>query len=225
MDSGVRTVDSVRRTAWIRLVLLVVLSSAVSALLLGALGRAAAASETGAKVTPRATWAPPLPAPLRVVRPFRAPANRYAPGHRGVDLAGSAGTAVRAPGPGRVRFAGRLIHRGVVSVDSGGFRFSYEPVRPLVRAGQQVSAGTLLGLLEPGHPGCSVCLHWGVRLGERYLDPMSGLATRIRLLPLDGVPVGSAARVRRRDGLLGGGVPVTLPVAAGLGLAVLALRR
>src|SRR3954454_5080853 len=194
MDSGARTVDSPGRVARIRLARLVLLvllfvlvAMATSALLLGVLGRPAVASETGAGATSRAAWVAPLPAPLRVARPFRAPANRYSAGHRGVDLAASAGAAVRAPGPGRVRFAGRLVDRGVVSVDSGGLRFSYEPVRPLVRAGQQVAAGTVLGVLEPGHPGCSVCLHWGVRLGERYLDPIPSFASRVRLLPLVGV--------------------------------------
>ena len=54
---------------------------------------------------------------------------------------------------------------------------------------------------------------------------IAGFASRVRLLPLVGVPAASAARVRRRGGMAGGGVPVALPVAAGLGLAALALRR
>jgi hypothetical protein len=123
-----------------------------------------------------------------------------------------------------VRFAGRLVDRGVVSVDSGGLRFTYEPVHPLVRVGQQVAAGSVLGLLEPGHPGCSTCLHWGVRSGREYLDPLRPVRIAIRLLPLDGQPV--AAEPERPTRLpRDGPPPVVLPATAGLALAALALRR
>lgn len=136
-----------------------------------------------------ARWAPPLPRPLTVVRGFDDPPP-YAPGHRGVDLAASAGAAVQSPGPGTVRFAGPVAGRPVVSVDSDGLRFSYEPVLPRVRAGQHVEAGTVLGVLTGGHPGCRAppglaCLHWGLRLGTRYLDPLRSLHVRVRLLPLE----------------------------------------
>jgi murein DD-endopeptidase MepM/ murein hydrolase activator NlpD len=133
-------------------------------------------------------WAPPLPVPLRVTRAFTA-TERYGPGHRGVDVAAPVGALVRSPGAGTVRFAGPVAGHGVVSVDSAGLRFSYEPVSPGVRAGQRVGTGTALGRLVAGHPGCSappglVCLHWGVRDGERYLDPLRPVRVRVRLLPL-----------------------------------------
>jgi murein DD-endopeptidase MepM/ murein hydrolase activator NlpD len=75
-----------------------------------------------------------------------------------------------------------------VSIDhADGLRTTYEPVTPLVTAGQQVRAGDMVGRLDAGHPGCPVvaCLHWGLRRGETYLDPLAlvGLA-RVRLLPL-----------------------------------------
>ena len=49
--------------------------------------------------------------------------------------------------------------------------------------------GDLLGRLEPGHPGCPVaaCLHWGLRRGAVYLDPLLLVRpVRVRLLPLPG---------------------------------------
>jgi murein DD-endopeptidase MepM/ murein hydrolase activator NlpD len=75
----------------------------------------------------------------------------------------------------------------VVSVDHpGGLRTTYEPVQPLVAAGQAVARGTPLGLLVPGHAGCPAgsCLHWGLRRGSGYLDPLALLRPlRVRLLP------------------------------------------
>jgi murein DD-endopeptidase MepM/ murein hydrolase activator NlpD len=51
---------------------------------------------------------PPLRMPLAgpIVRGFEASAGTYGPGHRGVDVGGRVGEAVRAPAGGRVEFAG-----------------------------------------------------------------------------------------------------------------------
>jgi murein DD-endopeptidase MepM/ murein hydrolase activator NlpD len=157
----------------------------------------------GATVTPSAAaparYAPIRPAPVltlyrwpldgspAVVRPFAPPPEHWQPGHRGVDLAGAPGVPVRSAGAGVVVFAGEFAGRPVVSVEhDGGVRTTYEPVAPSVRAGQHVEAGTVLGTLMAGHAGCPVaaCLHWGLRMGERYLDPLSLLRRgRVRLLP------------------------------------------
>jgi len=132
-------------------------------------------------------WTAPLPEPT-VTRPFDVLPSRYAAGHRGVDLAGVAGTPVLAAGDGVVAFAGMVAGRPVVSVDHpGGLRTTYEPVDPSVGAGQAVARGSPLGTLLAGHAGCpvSACLHWGLRRGEDYLDPLTLMAVpRVRLLPL-----------------------------------------
>jgi murein DD-endopeptidase MepM/ murein hydrolase activator NlpD len=95
---------------------------------------------------------------------------------------------VYAAGPGVVRFAGRVAGQGVVSIDhADGLRTTYEPVTPAVAAGQVVRAGDVIGALDAGHPGCPVaaCLHWGLRWGDGYLDPLALVgAARVRLLPL-----------------------------------------
>jgi murein DD-endopeptidase MepM/ murein hydrolase activator NlpD len=134
-----------------------------------------------------ASWAAPLPGP-DVTRPFDELPHRYAAGHRGVDLAGAPGTSVVAAGDGVVAFAGMVAGRPVVSVDhAGGLRTTYEPVDPSVGAGQVVARGSPLGTLLAGHAGCPVaaCLHWGLRRGADYLDPLGLLAPpRVRLLPL-----------------------------------------
>jgi murein DD-endopeptidase MepM/ murein hydrolase activator NlpD len=147
-----------------------------------------AAAEPVAPPAAVALWTSPLGDPPRVTRPFAPPPSPYGPGHRGVDLAGAPGTPVVAAGAGVVAFAGMVAGRPVVSVDHGdGLRTTYEPVDPAVGAGTRVDRGTLLGSLVAGHTGCPVdaCLHWGLRRGETYLDPLALLEPpRIRLLPV-----------------------------------------
>ena len=135
------------------------------------------------------TWTSPLPGELSVTRPFEAPAHAYGPGHRGADLGGAPGTPVLAAGDGVVVFAGMVAGRPVVSIDhADGLRTTYEPVDPVVGAGQQIAGGSPVGTLVPGHAGCPVdaCLHWGLRRGDDYLDPLQLLVVRVRLLPLRG---------------------------------------
>jgi murein DD-endopeptidase MepM/ murein hydrolase activator NlpD len=137
---------------------------------------------------PAALWTWPLAGSPPVTRSFEPPPHPYAAGHRGVDLAGSPGSPVLAAGDGVVAFAGMVAGRPVVSVDhAGGLRTTYEPVDPSVGAGTPVARGSPIGALVAGHAGCpeAACLHWGLRRGETYLDPLSLLEIpRISLLPL-----------------------------------------
>jgi murein DD-endopeptidase MepM/ murein hydrolase activator NlpD len=135
-------------------------------------------------------WTAPL-GPVSVTRAFAAAPNPYAPGHRGVDLAGVVGETVVAAEGGQVSYAADLAGRGVVAVVHGGLRTTYEPVRAIVKRGAHVRRGQEIGTLEPGHPRCpvSACLHWGLLRGPVYLDPMTMLRpTKIRLLPLTDTP-------------------------------------
>lgn len=128
------------------------------------------------------------PAPPAVARPFDPPPEPWLSGHRGVDLAAEPGTPVRAAAAGVIRYAGQLAGRGVVSIAHvGGLRTTYEPVVPRVSVGDSVAAGAVIGILAAGHRGCrsAACLHWGLRRGETYLDPLTLLGLgRVRLLPL-----------------------------------------
>jgi murein DD-endopeptidase MepM/ murein hydrolase activator NlpD len=158
--------------------LLIVLALAVAAFVAPAPASAA---------PPSVLWGLPLVGPPAVTRPFQPPPTPYAAGHRGVDLAGVPGQPVVAAGAGVVAFAGLVGGRPVVSVQhADGLRTTYEPVQPGVAAGQVVARGSPLGVLVAGHAGCPVeaCLHWGLRRGEVYLDPLSLLRPpRVRLLP------------------------------------------
>jgi murein DD-endopeptidase MepM/ murein hydrolase activator NlpD len=141
----------------------------------------------GPGVAPAGRFRWPLDGAPQPVRRFDPPPQPWSAGHRGVDLAAAPGAVVRAAGAGTVYFAGLVAGRPVISVaHPGGLRTTYEPVRPAVTAGAAVAAGDPLGALLAGHPGCpaAACLHWGLRRGDEYLDPLALLGLgRVRLLP------------------------------------------
>uniref|UniRef100_UPI00194F901C M23 family metallopeptidase n=1 Tax=Micromonospora lutea TaxID=419825 RepID=UPI00194F901C len=150
-----------------------------------------------------------VPQPVRL---FDPPHRPWLAGHRGVDLRASAATTIRAAGAGTILFAGMVVNRPVVTVGhANGLRTTYEPVRPAVTIGTLVPAGAPLGSLLPGHAGCpgAACLHWGLRQGSDYLDPLALLGLgRARLLPLgDHKPPLSAGRAGRATRRRGAGTP------------------
>lgn len=125
-----------------------------------------------------------LPVPGPVLRGFDPPAHPWLPGHRGVDLGAAPGTPVRAAMAGRVVFAAELAGRGVVVVSHGVLRTTYEPVTAVVDVGTMVGAGDRIGTLQAGHSCSGGCLHWGLRRGEEYLNPLSLLDPGpLQLLP------------------------------------------
>jgi len=185
---------------------------------------------------PSAAWAGergprgwPLDGSPAVSRDFAPPEIRFAAGHRGVDLPSAPGAPVLAAAGGRVAYAGLLAGRGVVVVSHGELRTTYEPVTAVVHVGSVVEVGAVLGRLEAGHVGCpvSACLHWGLKRGPDYLDPVRWVAGGpVRLLPVEGaldargsgIWIGpqSAGGAQR-----GGPVPATVPAdrSAGRGTA------
>src|SRR3954451_23280624 len=70
----------------------------------------------------------PLQPRPRVVNGFDPPSTPWASGHRGADRAARMGHPGRAALAGRTTFAGRPAGRGVVVVDHGTTRTTYEPV-------------------------------------------------------------------------------------------------
>ncbi len=137
-------------------------------------------------------WMPPVPG--GVVRPFQEPLAVYAAGHRGVDFSAAAGTPVRAANSGVVSFAGTVagsLH--VVVAHGGGIRTSYSFLQRVdVHVGEQVERGQIVGAAGGSGDGhTSGVLHFGVRVGERYVDPMllfepDDLTQLVRLVPVDG---------------------------------------
>jgi murein DD-endopeptidase MepM/ murein hydrolase activator NlpD len=120
-----------------------------------------------------AAWLHPVDG--SVVQPFRAPTSAYGAGHRGVDFAASPGTPVHAANAGVVTFAGDVagsLH--VVVSHSGNLRTSYSFLAGItVHQGQTVASGDIVGTTGgtgPDHDG--TVLHFGLRVGDTYVDPM-----------------------------------------------------
>ena len=132
-------------------------------------------------------WLWPVPAPIRVVSPFRAPPTPYASGHRGIDIAVEHGAVIVAPAAGVVSFAGRVVDRGVVAIDHGdGVVSAIEPVDALVTEGTVVAAGDPIGVAASGGHCAAECAHFGVRVDGQYVSPflfLGGLPRAV-LLPM-----------------------------------------
>ncbi len=158
---------------------------------LAALAMAAGALGASAPAAPdpdSGRWSWPLSPKPGVLRIFDPPDKPWLSGHRGVDVGpASDGGKVTAPSDGVVTFAGVVVDRPVLTIDhGGGLKSSFEPVTSELKAGDVVRNGQAIGTLEPGHCGASTCLHWGVRRGEEYLNPL-GFVADLRpsiLLPL-----------------------------------------
>jgi murein DD-endopeptidase MepM/ murein hydrolase activator NlpD len=134
---------------------------------------------------PEAVW--PLHPRPPVIRGFEQPAKRWLPGHRGLDLAGSPGQAVRSATSGTITYAGPLAGRGVIVVARGLIRTTYEPVVPSIKLGAAVTPGSVLGALSAAGSHCApaTCLHWGLLQSDTYLNPLTLLSSKpVRLLPI-----------------------------------------
>ncbi|MEA2447637.1 MAG: hypothetical protein QOK47_1274, partial [Actinomycetota bacterium] len=125
-----------------------------------------------------------------VARGFDEPVDRFAAGHRGIDYAVTPGTRVRASAAGTVTFASSVAGALYVTISHGsGLESTYSRLEEVwVTPGQIVEQGTWLGLTGEAHAGTDG-LHFGVKLDERYVDPLSMLApvdvsTAIHLAPL-----------------------------------------
>ena len=153
----------------------------------------ALASERAVFATPAAigalagTWSWPTGGPVDVLRRFDLP-HPYAAGHRGIDLATSAGSPVLSPDDGVVHFAGVVVDRPVLSVrHQSGLISSFEPVEASVAAGDAVRRGEVIGTVSVAVTHApNGGLHLGARLDGAYVDPLAllGAIPKAVLLPL-----------------------------------------
>lgn len=171
--------------------------------------------------------APRLPDPARwplagtpsVTAGFDPPSLPWGRGHRGLDLAARVGDPVLAAADGTVAFAGPVAGRQVLVLDHGGVQTTYEPVSPRVRVGDPVGLGEVVGTVGTGSHCPAGCLHWGLKEGATYhnpLDLLTGTARALRLVPTDlaaRVTVASAERAltsaRLAQSLLAASVPTS----------------
>lgn len=148
----------------------------------------------GAAGVPAPGWSWPLRPRPAVLRAFDPPARPWLSGHRGVDVeAAYDGAPLVSPAAGIVSFVGIVVDRPVITVDHGnGLRSSFEPVASALRVGAVVAVGDVLGQVQAGHCGpAPPCLHWGVRRGDEYVNPLAfvtDLRPSVLLPPLETGP-------------------------------------
>jgi len=144
-----------------------------------------ATPRTRAEGPAQGVW--PLDPRPEVVRGFDPPRSAYSAGHRGADLRARVGQQVHAALEGEVVYAATLAGRGVVVVSHGATRTTYEPVEASVHRGDRVATGEVVGTLQWSGSHCLplACLHWGLRRGDAYLDPLTlvGGPRPVRLYP------------------------------------------
>ncbi|KHK97582.1 peptidase M23 [Microbacterium mangrovi] len=131
-------------------------------------GAATAASDA----SERAVWVWPT-ASHRVIVAYAAPATRYGPGHRGIDIAAPIGSGVAAPAAGIVAFSGRVAGRPVLTIDHGdGIVSTLEPVASDAAAGDVVRGGERVGTVAVGGHADPDTVHLGARRNGEYINPM-----------------------------------------------------
>lgn len=162
---------------------------------------AALASDAGVSFTVAAKPTPPMPA---APRPTAKPAPVATSGwrwpligpitqrfgetltkygfHQGIDIDGDGGDPVRAARTGTVTVAGRWDECGglQVHIDHGdGLSSWYRHLSRIdVSAGERIAAGTVIGAV--GETGCAfgTHLHFAIRRGSTFVDPLRYLPPR-----------------------------------------------
>jgi murein DD-endopeptidase MepM/ murein hydrolase activator NlpD len=109
--------------------------------------------------------------------PWRAPANPYAAGNRGIEFATVAGDQVLIPAAGSVTFAGNVAGTYyLVVLHPDGIRTTLGGLAGTVfHVGDTVTKGQIAGIAAGR-------IHFGARVGDLYIDPT----------PLLGKPSGPA---------------------------------
>lgn len=117
----------------------------------------------------------------RITQRFGEYATRYG-FHQGIDIDGDLGDRVRAARTGRIVVAGHYDECGglQVHIDHGnGVESWYRHLSRIdVTMGARVAAGTVIGRV--GNTGCSLGthLHFGLRIGSKFVDPLRYLPPR-----------------------------------------------
>lgn len=139
-------------------------------------GRSAPAATPRPTTTPRPTatgWRWPLIGPI--TQRFGESLTQYG-FHQGIDIDGDTGDPVRAARSGTVTVTGHWDDCGGLQVHidhGGGFESWYRHLSRIdVTVGQRVAAGTIIGAV--GDTGCSLGshLHFGIREGKVFVDPL-----------------------------------------------------
>lgn len=131
-------------------------------------------------------WNPVVSPPLRIMSPFDVKLSEYEAGHRGIDLRVAQGQTVFSPVNGDVHFVGTVVDRGVITIRTDtGVLVSLEPVVSGRVPEESIRAGDPIAMVAGASHCGTHCLHVGVRVDGRYVNPLRFLVgERPRLLPL-----------------------------------------
>jgi murein DD-endopeptidase MepM/ murein hydrolase activator NlpD len=138
------------------------------------------------------SWQMPFLTPHALIRPYLQPNSDYSAGHRGIDLAAELGEVIFAPADGEIRFSGKIVDRGVLSINhAGGMISELEPICTSLKPGETVKKGQPVGsLCKPDasyktHCPRSACVHFSLRIAGAYASPQAliGGLNPSRLLP------------------------------------------
>ena len=147
--------------------------------------RGTAARAAASRTLPSPDVIAPVLNGIDVIRQFERPGHDWSAGHRGVDLAADVGAPVVSSVDGIVTFAGTVVDRGVVTVqDARGMRSTIEPVSTVVHPGETVRKGQTIATALAGHCTERPCVHWGIRVGSGYVDPIGLLRPPVRIVLL-----------------------------------------
>lgn len=113
----------------------------------------------------------PWPTTPVVMKEFDPPWPDWLPGHRGLDLQPGSDDLVRTPASGSVAWRGQVGGTPVLVIAHGVARATYQPVTSDLRVGTSVSSGQVIGRMSVGGHCREDCLHWGLKVDDRYLDP------------------------------------------------------
>ena len=138
-------------------------------------------NEIFSATTPRKIWQGPFrrPVPGQVISVFGTRSiynGKPRSPHAGVDFRGSSGTPVRAPNSGIVSLASNLYYSGnTVILDHGLGLYSYfgHMSVSLVKEGDRVETGDIIGEIGATGVVTGPHLHWTVRLNTSRVDPLS----------------------------------------------------
>lgn len=136
-------------------------------------------NEVYATLSPRIAWEGPFewPCAVNVTSEFgtrRGYGGAITSYHEGLDLGGAAGTPIRSPAAGTVVLVEALqVRGGSVILDHGaGVMSAYHHLESiLVKPGQAVQRGDLLGKMGSTGVATGPHLHWEVRVGGIPVDP------------------------------------------------------
>ncbi|MBM7633827.1 peptidoglycan DD-metalloendopeptidase family protein [Geomicrobium sediminis] len=107
--------------------------------------------------------------------PRRSPGGIGSTNHRGVDYAAAMGTPIRAQAGGMVNFAGRQGGYGnIVRISGAGgmeYLYAHNSVN-MVRRGQMVTPGQVIGLVGSTGNSTGPHVHYEVRRGGSAINPM-----------------------------------------------------